>query len=76
MKGTVKFFDAHRGVGFITPEDDGIDVFVHYSGKIGSGYPTLADGQAVEFEIEQGRRGPQAVSVRPVDGSGLAIFWE
>jgi cold shock protein len=61
--GTVKWFNANRGYGFIQPES-GNDVFVHVSAIQGDG--SLADGQAVEFDIAQGQKGPQAVNVRPV----------
>jgi CspA family cold shock protein len=61
--GTVKWFNANRGYGFIQPES-GKDVFVHVSAIQGG--DSLTDGQAVEFDIEQGQKGPQAVNVRPV----------
>jgi cold shock protein len=61
--GTVKWFNANRGYGFIQPES-GNDVFVHVSAIQGDS--TLTDGQAVEFDIAQGQKGPQAVNVRPV----------
>ena len=60
--GTVKWFNANSGYGFIQPES-GNDVFVHVSDIQGDG--PLADGQAVEFDIAQGQKGPQAVNVRP-----------
>jgi CspA family cold shock protein len=60
--GTVKWFNANRGYGFIRPES-GSDVFVHVSAI--QGEETLQDGQAVEFDITQGQKGPQAVNVRP-----------
>ena len=63
-KGTVKWFDAGKGFGFITPEDGGKDLFVHHS-EIKSG-DTLNDGQAVEYEVGQGQKGPCAKSVVPV----------
>jgi cold shock protein len=62
--GTVKWFDLNRGYGFIQPEQ-GEDVFVHISAVQASGLQTLQEGQAVEFDIEQGRRGLQAANVRP-----------
>lgn len=62
--GTVKFFNAEKGFGFISRED-GEDVFVHYSNIEGSGYRTLEEGQKVEFEIGQGRKGDEAQNVRP-----------
>lgn len=68
--GTVKWFDAKKGFGFITPEDGSSDVFVHYSGIAGQGYRTLKDGAAVEFDTVQGAKGPQAVSVSTLDRAG------
>ncbi|MBI2708123.1 MAG: cold-shock protein [Actinobacteria bacterium] len=61
--GTVKFFNAEKGYGFIAREG-GDDVFVHYSNIQGSGYRTLETGQAVEFEVGQGRKGDEAKDVR------------
>jgi len=66
VKGTVKWFSKDRGYGFIE-KDGGGDVFVHYSGIEGQGYRTLEKGQKVEFEVEQGIRGPRAVRVRLTD---------
>lgn len=63
--GTVKFFNAQKGFGFISRED-GDDVFVHFSNIDGSGYKSLEEGQSVEFEIGQGRKGDEALKVRPV----------
>ena len=62
MKGTVKWFNAEKGYGFIQVEG-GDDVFVHYSAIQSEGFRTLEEGQAVEFEIVQGNRGPQAANV-------------
>ena len=62
--GTVKWFNAEKGYGFIAPDDGGADVFVHFSAIEGNGYRQLSEGQTVEFETEQGRKGPQAKSVR------------
>ncbi|HTL41081.1 MAG TPA: cold-shock protein [Pseudolysinimonas sp.] len=64
--GTVKWFNAEKGFGFITLDGGGQDVFVHYSSIEMSGYKVLEDGQAVTFEIGSGDKGPQAESVRPV----------
>ena len=64
-KGTVKWFDERKGYGFITSES-GSDVFVHHSGIQGSGFRTLRDGQAVDFEIEEGPKGPNAKNVTAV----------
>jgi CspA family cold shock protein len=61
-RGTVKWFSNQKGYGFITPES-GKDVFVHHSAIQGDGYKTLEEGQAVEFEIQQGPKGEQAVNV-------------
>ena len=62
VKGTVKWFSNQKGYGFITPED-GPDVFVHHTVIQGDGYKTLEEGQAVEFEVEQGPKGAQAKNV-------------
>lgn len=64
--GTVKWFNATKGFGFITPDSGGKDVFVHHSAIAGTGYRELAEGQRVEFESENAPKGPQATSVRPV----------
>ena len=63
MEGTVKFFNAEKGFGFISREG-GDDVFVHFSAIQGEGYRSLDEGQRVEFEIGQGRKGPEAQNVR------------
>lgn len=65
-KGTVKWFNADKGFGFITPDDGGKDLFVHHSEIQTDGYATLNDGQAVEFEVGQGQKGPCANKVKPV----------
>lgn len=62
MKGTVKWFNAEKGYGFISVEN-GEDVFVHYSSIQGDGFKALEEGQSVEFEITQGNRGAQASNV-------------
>ena len=61
--GTVKWFNAEKGFGFIAPES-GEDVFVHFSAIQSTGYRSLDEGQTVEFDITQGQKGPQAVNVR------------
>lgn len=65
QQGTVKWFNAAKGFGFIT-QDNGPDVFVHHSVIQAEGYRSLAEGQRVEFEVTQGPKGLQAQSVRPV----------
>ncbi len=62
MTGTVKWFNAEKGYGFITPEE-GNDVFVHFSQILKDGYKTLEEGEKVEFAIADGPKGPQAESV-------------
>ncbi len=64
--GTVKWFSEQKGYGFITPEDGGKDLFVHYSNIIGDGFRNLQDGQAVEYDAAQGQKGPEAQNVRAV----------
>jgi CspA family cold shock protein len=68
VKGNVKWFNNSKGYGFIGRED-GPDVFVHYSAIVGDGYRTLQEGDAVEFEIVQGPKGPQAANVSKNGGS-------
>ena len=65
MKGTVKWFNAKKGYGFIT-DPDGKDIFVHYSGIKGDGYKSLEDGEEVEFDLVDGKKGKQADNVVPV----------
>lgn len=61
-KGTVKWFNNQKGYGFISDEN-GKDVFVHYSGLAGDGFKSLDEGQKVEFDVQDGAKGPQAVNV-------------
>jgi CspA family cold shock protein len=62
-RGTVKWFNDQKGFGFIAPEDGSKDVFVHQTGIMGEGFKTLAENDTVEFETEQGEKGPRAVKV-------------
>jgi CspA family cold shock protein len=64
--GTVKWFSAEKGFGFITQENGGPDVFVHFSAITGAGYRNLDENQKVEFDVTEGPKGPQAANVRPV----------
>ncbi|MFI6982546.1 transcription antiterminator/RNA stability regulator CspE [Embleya sp. NPDC050154] len=63
IKGSVKWFNEAKGFGFISPEDGSKDVFVHFSAIQGNGFKTLAEGQAVEFEVQDGQKGPSAANV-------------
>ncbi|GAA0970311.1 cold-shock protein [Acrocarpospora macrocephala] len=63
-QGTVKWFNAEKGFGFIAPDGGAPDVFVHFSAISGNGYRNLEDGQRVEFEVTEGPKGPQASQVR------------
>jgi cold shock protein len=65
-KGTVKWFNDQKGFGFITREAGGKDVFVHHSAIVANGFRSLAEGDRVEFTVEQGPKGPAAVNVKKV----------
>ena len=64
--GTVKWFNAEKGYGFIAPDDNTADVFVHYSAITTSGYRSLEENQKVEFDVTQGPKGPQAENITPL----------
>ena len=66
MQGTVKWFNESKGYGFITPDDGGADLFVHFSEIQGEGYKTLREGDEVSFEKGQGQKGPQAKNVEKI----------
>jgi CspA family cold shock protein len=66
VTGTVKWFNAEKGFGFIAQPDGGGDVFVHHSAIQMSGYRSLEEGQRVEFEVQQGPKGLMATNVKPV----------
>jgi CspA family cold shock protein len=64
--GTVKWFNNDKGFGFITPDDPGKDLFVHHTGIAGSGFKSLDEGAKVEYEAQQGPKGPSATNVRTI----------
>jgi len=64
--GTVKWFNADKGFGFIAPDDGGEDVFAHFTAIQSSGYRSLNENQKVEFDVEQGQKGLQAANIRPL----------
>jgi cold shock protein len=64
--GTVKWFSDDKGFGFITPDEPGKDLFVHFSGIAGDGFRTLAEGARVSYDAEQGPKGPAAVNVQTI----------
>ena len=63
-KGKVKWFNEKKGFGFVTPDDGSADLFVHHSNIVGEGFRTLYEGQAVDYEVSQGRKGPEATNVQ------------
>jgi cold shock protein len=66
MKGTVQWFNDSKGFGFITPDDGSKDAFVHHTAISSEGFRSLSEGDRVEFETEQGTKGPQAKNVRKI----------
>ena len=66
QEGTVKWFNADKGFGFISPADGGEDLFVHFSAIQSSGYRSLDEGQKVQFDVEPGKKGMQAANVSPL----------
>lgn len=68
MKGQVKWFNAEKGFGFITPQDGAKDCFVHHSAIQGTGYKSLNEGEMVEFTVVQGQKGPAAENVMRIAG--------
>ena len=64
--GTVKWFNAEKGYGFIAPDDSSPDVFAHYTAIQSGGYRSLEENQRVEFDVARGPKGPQAENIRPV----------
>lgn len=65
VEGTIKWFNEKKGYGFIQ-QDNGPDIFVHYSSIAGDGFKTLAEGQRVKFDIEEGAKGPKAINVEKI----------
>jgi len=63
--GTVKWFNVKKGYGFIIPDDGGDELFIHHSNISSEGFRSLEEGQKVEYEMGEGRKGPEAVNVRP-----------
>ncbi len=63
--GTVKWFNVKKGYGFIVPDDGGDELFIHHSNITAEGFRSLEEGQKVEYETGEGRKGPEAVNVRP-----------
>ncbi|MDA8431448.1 MAG: cold shock domain-containing protein [Nitrospiraceae bacterium] len=65
VEGTIKWFNEKKGFGFIQ-QDNGPDIFVHYSSIAGDGFKTLAEGERVKFDIEEGAKGPKAINVEKI----------
>lgn len=65
-QGTVKWFNAEKGFGFITPDEGGSDLFVHHTAIQGGGFRTLNENQRVSFDVSQGQKGPQATNVQKI----------
>ncbi|KAE9536231.1 transcription antiterminator/RNA stability regulator CspE [Ursidibacter arcticus] len=63
LQGTVKWFNSDKGFGFITPADNGKDLFVHFSGIVGTNFRTLNEGDKVEYTVQDSERGPSAIDV-------------
>jgi CspA family cold shock protein len=72
-RGRVKWFSDAKGYGFITPDEPGADLFVHYTSIVGSGFRTLAEGESVEFEVREGRKGLEAFNVGPIGRRGEGV---
>ena len=66
-RGKVKWFNENRGYGFIRREEGGNEVYVHYSDIVGEGFRTLSEGEEVEFDLQEGERGPEAKNVRKLE---------
>ncbi len=65
VEGTIKWFNEKKGYGFIQ-QDNGQDIFVHYTSIVGDGFKTLAEGERVKFDVEEGAKGPKAVNVEKI----------
>ena len=71
--GTVKWFNDKKGFGFITPDEGGDDLFIHHTNIAAEGYRSLSDGQKVEFEATEGRKGMEATDVRPISENSSVV---